>query len=118
MYCALGAPSFQQPTSIIAVAGEESAGRSTSVSGCFSLARTSCMPDLTAQWLSEKGNHPLWPEKEAIRIQEWTRSPHPLAHWQEDRLTDWRSILEVKLTGLHNKLDMGGEVAGGIKIKI
>lgn len=113
----LGAPSFQQPTSIISVAGEESAGRSYSVSGCFSLARTSCMPDLTAQWLSEKGHHTLCPEKEAIRIQEWTGSPHPLAHWQEERLTDLRSILEVKLTGLQNKLDMEGEVAGDIKIK-
>lgn len=46
------------------------------------------------------------------------QKPTANIHGWEEKLTGLRSILDIKLTGLHNKLDMGGEGAGGIKVKI
>jgi len=46
------------------------------------------------------------------------QKPTATIHGREEKLTGLRSILDIKLTGLHNKLDMGGEGVCGIKLKI
>ena len=46
------------------------------------------------------------------------QKPIATIHGREEKLTGLRSILDIKLTGLHNKLDMGGEGVCGIKLKI
>lgn len=46
------------------------------------------------------------------------QTPTATIHGREEKLTGLRSILDIKLTGLHNKFDMGGEGVCSIKLKI
>lgn len=69
-----------------------------------------------ATWEAEESDHPEGPERgekgdgDTDMGDGTTLSINP----PEETPTDLRSILEIRLTGLQNKLDMGGEGAGGV----